>query len=207
MAVQCAARRLRAYAVCKAWGAVRTGRHARQDACDNCVVEYYVVCCQHAQLTWYMQDMRSGTLHSVLRAQLWHDIIMFQKHMVVECADGRLTASSVNRTCDALRTGLRARLAEMRPVELVLPAGALSSATAKALCGSLPGVRTNWLPSGSAFWDAERTLQELDAGGYFGASTAEAHGSWPPLLQVRSAELCLCTSAAHANLCCWAVCL
>ena len=92
-------------------------------------------------------------------------------------------------------------------MELVLPAGALSSATVKALCGSLPGVLTNWLPPGSAFWDAERTLHELDVGGYFGASTTEAHGGWPPLLQVRSAELCLCTSSAHANSCCWAVCL
>ena len=92
-------------------------------------------------------------------------------------------------------------------MELVLPAGALSSATAKALRGSLPGVLTNWLPPGSMFWDAKRTLHELDVGGYFGASTAEAHGGWPPLLQVRSAELCLCTSSAHANPCCWAVCL
>ena len=42
-----------------------------------------MVCCQHAQLTCYMQDMRSGTLYSVLRAQLWHDIIIFQKHVIV----------------------------------------------------------------------------------------------------------------------------
>ena len=68
-------------------------------------------------------------------------------------------------------------------MELVLPAGGLSAPTLKALRGALPGVLSNWLRPGSAFWDAERLLFELDARGYFGSTGSRA--GWPPLLQVR----------------------
>ena len=68
-------------------------------------------------------------------------------------------------------------------MELVLPAGGLSAPTLKALRGALPGVLSNWLRPGSAFWDAERLLRELDARGYFGSTGSRA--GWPPLLQVR----------------------
>ena len=76
-------------------------------------------------------------------------------------------------------------------MELVLPAGGLSAPTLKALRGALPCVLTNWLRPGSAFWDAERLLRELDTRGYFGSAGTRA--GWPPLLQVHlSGRRCIC---------------
>jgi hypothetical protein len=72
----------------------------------------------------------------------------------------------------------------MRPVELVLPAGALSAATLSALRGMLPGVLTTQLRPGSGFWDAGRALHELRTGGYFDHRVLKPGPSTPPLLEV-----------------------
>ena len=101
---------------------------------------------------------------------------------------------------DAARTQLRGALAELRPVEVVLPrqhsgdgssGGAQSttlpsvtSPTVTALrCCPAPPVE-RMLPAPSKFWDAAKTCEELQKGAYFDtpSSGAGAFTSWPPLL-------------------------
>jgi DNA mismatch repair protein MSH6 len=97
---------------------------------------------------------------------------------------------------DAARTQLRGALAELRPVEVVLPrqhSGAGSSSnnvpsvtsptlTALRCCPAPPVERA--LPAPSKFWDAAKTCEELQKGAYFDNPTsgAGAFASWPPLL-------------------------
>ena len=59
---------------------------------------------------------------------------------------------------------MRAHLAELRPVEVVLARDALSEGTRKVLRAGLRSPRVNELDS---FWDAARTLKEIEKAGYF----------------------------------------
>lgn len=60
-----------------------------------------------------------------------------------------------------MRTRLRALLGALQPAELVLPSGALQSATHKVLKAGLKGVRTNALQPGKDFWSADKTRIEV----------------------------------------------
>ena len=78
------------------------------------------------------------------------------------------SSSSSHRTDDEMRSGLRAQLAALRPVEVVLPSSGLSATTRKVLMGTLRNPRVNELPPGDGFWSAQNTLAELDKAAYFG---------------------------------------
>eukprot|EP00884_Botryococcus_braunii_P001653 jgi/Botrbrau1/11489/Bobra.0360s0015.2 len=65
---------------------------------------------------------------------------------------------------DDMRTGLRTRIAELRPIEMVIEKGRLSEATRKALRAGLRSPRVNEL---SHFWTPEQTLQEIEQAGYY----------------------------------------
>lgn len=77
-------------------------------------------------------------------------------------------------------TGLRARLAELRPVEVVCERGGLSDLTRKVLRAGLRSPRMTELPQ---FWDAGRTLAEVDKAGYYkeqkGAGEMTGPRVWP----------------------------
>lgn len=60
--------------------------------------------------------------------------------------------------------GLRARLAELRPIEVVCERCGLSELARKVLRAGLRSPRINELPK---FWDAEQTLAEVDKAGYY----------------------------------------
>ena len=108
-----------------------------------------------------------------------------------DAATGRFLLGSW--TDDAARTQLRGALAELRPVEVVLPrqhsagSAAVPSVTAPTLtalrCCPAPPVE-RMLPAPSKFWDAAKTCEELQKGAYFDSPTsgAGAFASWPPLL-------------------------
>jgi DNA mismatch repair protein MSH6 len=104
-----------------------------------------------------------------------------------DCGTGRLLLGGWT-DCGA-RSRLRAILAELRPVEAVLPRGALSPATLAALrATSRPAVERALPPGGDGFWDAHRTLEELDSASYFaggrtGASASRGrYAGWPAAL-------------------------
>jgi len=94
-----------------------------------------------------------------------------------DCATGRILLGGW-RDCGA-RSRLRAALAELRPVEAVLPRGALAPATLAALRGvARPPVERLLPPAGpDGFWGAQRTIEEIEAGAYFGTA---AGGAPPP---------------------------
>ncbi len=86
---------------------------------------------------------------------------------------------------DLTRSQLRAQLAEMRPSELVLPAGGLSEATQRVLKAALRGPRTNRLAAPASAADV---IDELDTRDYFSRAAGMEPGSrdaWPSLLKVR----------------------
>ncbi len=76
-----------------------------------------------------------------------------------------------------MRTGLRAHLAELRPVEVTLARHGLSEATRKVLRAGLRSPRVNEVNS---FWDAAKTLEEIKEAGYFKAEgdEGEAPDHW-----------------------------
>lgn len=85
------------------------------------------------------------------------------------------------------RSQLRAQLAEMRPVELVLPAGGVSEATQRVLKAALRGPRTN---RAAAPASAADVVAELDDRDYFSRAAGKEPGSrdvWPTLLKVLKA--------------------
>ena len=63
---------------------MRCARGCKRGSAHVMTVSRSIKKCAASMLNLHvMQDMRSATLYSVLRAQLWHDIIIYQKHMVV----------------------------------------------------------------------------------------------------------------------------
>jgi hypothetical protein len=68
------------------------------------------------------------------------------------------------RTDDEMCTGLRTRIAELRPVELIIERGRLSELTQKVLRAGLCSPRVNEFHQ---FWSAEKTIQEIDRAGYY----------------------------------------
>ena len=65
-----------------------------------------------------------------------------------------------------MRTTLRAHVASIRPVELVLSSD-VSQLTSKVITTNLRNPRINKLAAGREFWDAAETKRQLDEGGYF----------------------------------------
>lgn len=99
------------------------------------------------------------------------------------------------REDDESRSQLRSRLAEVRPVELVLPKQDLSEATRRVLKAALRAPRVNRLPCAES---AERVVEDLAAGAYFGGEVQQAErdsegdaprSGWPPLVKVRPRRL------------------
>jgi hypothetical protein len=96
-----------------------------------------------------------------------------------DCATGRLLLGGWRD--DGARSRLRAALAELRPVEAVLPRGALTGATLGALrAAPRPPVERLLPPGGDGFWDAQRTLAELEKGGYYGEGGGGGGGGAGP---------------------------
>ncbi|KAH9551678.1 hypothetical protein CY35_09G025900 [Sphagnum magellanicum] len=62
---------------------------------------------------------------------------------------------------DATRTCLCSLLSELRPVELITPRGQLSSPTLRALRDHTRQPLVNDLTTGSEFWDAQKSLEEI----------------------------------------------
>lgn len=94
------------------------------------------------------------------------------------------TASSVQFVDDAARTRLRSVLSELRPVELVKPAGALSEAAERALKDHTRQPLVNYLSPGDQFWDADKTVENLE--NYFRKSpdsSASRFSGWPAVLR------------------------
>ncbi|EIE20176.1 hypothetical protein COCSUDRAFT_18682, partial [Coccomyxa subellipsoidea C-169] len=98
-----------------------------------------------------------------------------------DCASNTLTLGQWHD--DLTRSQLRAQLAEMRPSELVLPAGGLSEATQRVLKAALRGPRTNRLAAPASAADV---IHELDTRDYFSCAAGMEAGSrdaWPSLLK------------------------
>ena len=93
-------------------------------------------------------------------------------------------AESACRDDDEMRTGLRAHITALMPQEVILPKGSLSSTTSKVLRASLRNPRQHSLTPRVAFWDADRTLQEVQEAKYFTASET-GQTEIPQALQVR----------------------
>lgn len=68
------------------------------------------------------------------------------------------------RVDDEMCTGLRTRIAELRPVEVIVERGRLSESTRKVLRAGLRSPRMNEL---NQFWSAGQTVQEILRAGYF----------------------------------------
>jgi DNA mismatch repair protein MSH6 len=122
-----------------------------------------------------------------------------------DCGTGRLLLGGW-ADCGA-RSRLRAVLAELRPVEAVLPRGALSPATLAALrTTARPPVERALPPGGDGFWDARRTLEELESAAYFAAGRIDASASrgryagWPAALAAAAARCAGLGGAAAAEL-------
>jgi DNA mismatch repair protein MSH6 len=86
---------------------------------------------------------------------------------------------------DEVRSRLRTQLTAMQPVELVLPAGALSATTRKVLAVGLRDPRLSNL-RGSG-WGGPACVRALEQGAYWA-------GEWPQLLKGKWRALgCVCT--------------
>ena len=82
-----------------------------------------------------------------------------------------------------MRTGLRGHITALMPQEIILPKRGLTSTTSRVLRAALRNPRQHQLTPGHTFWDADRTLQEIQEAAYFkrnGAKQAEL----PQALQV-----------------------
>ncbi|CAL8470971.1 g10513 [Coccomyxa elongata] len=103
-----------------------------------------------------------------------------------DCASNTLTLGQWHD--DVTRSQLRAQLAEMRPVELVLPAGGLGEATQRVLKAALRGPRTN---RPAALASAADVVTELDDRDYFSRAAGKEPGSrdaWPTLLKAMAEQ-------------------
>ncbi|KAJ3035450.1 DNA mismatch repair protein msh6 [Rhizophlyctis rosea] len=101
---------------------------------------------------------------------------------------------------DENRTKLETLILQLKPRELVLEKGTTSKATLRILKNSLTEPQYNNLLPEKEFWDAEVTVDELRAGGYFNGAQAEgtqvedvemmeaedgqqAYATWPPVIR------------------------
>jgi hypothetical protein len=103
--------------------------------------------------------------------------------MIVSTLNKHLMGVAWHRVDDAGRTLLRAQLAELRPVELVLPREGLSEGTRKVLKAALRAPRTNlYAPLPSAV-DVVGRLESRAYFGHEGADPADRE-CWPKVIRV-----------------------
>ena len=84
---------------------------------------------------------------------------------VCDAATGRFLVGAFRD--DSARSRLRALLAELRPVEALLPRGQLSGATLAALRSAPRPPQERPMPPGERFWSAQKTTEELESAQYF----------------------------------------
>jgi len=88
---------------------------------------------------------------------------------VCDAATGRFLVGAFRD--DSARSRLRALLAELRPVEALLPRGQLSGATLAALRSAPRPPQERPMPPGERFWSAQKTTEELESAQYFQDNT------------------------------------
>ncbi|KAJ3053991.1 DNA mismatch repair protein msh6 [Rhizophlyctis rosea] len=105
---------------------------------------------------------------------------------------------------DVNRTKFETLVLQLKPKEVVVEKGMMSKITARVLKNSLTEPQYNHLMPEKEFWDAEVTLDELRAGGYFEGATDERKqqedeeigvegddgrlATWPPVLRKIASE-------------------
>ena len=109
-------------------------------------------------------------------AELW-SYTLGQSSCETNALDGLVCRNSGRLRCredDDLRTTLRAHLAALRPVEVVIPTG-VGAWSLKILKANMQAGRINKLQAGRDFWTAAETISYLETKEYYQGCHLDVH--------------------------------